>query len=315
MLWPMNLPTMLVAAGVMLVGTFAQAEEAPESAFEKDRKAILSMAGDFQVSFHFHESVPLHADYTLKDRAYDEEAFETVKVAEDSGKRIILQHLLQVEGEVVKHWAQIWTYEDRELLEFKGHRTWATRTLSAEEAKGGWTQRVTEVTDEPRYEGLGHWVHRDGSSEWSSPANRPLPRREYTKRDDYDLLLVTNRHTVTADAWYHEQDNVKQVDRDGASYPLCREVGFNTYKRVKDHDFAAANDYWNRTNAFWKQVRETWDTSFAGSDKVSLRDKVDDQSFSKVLGGLVGRVKKGEAVKPEEIQTALKPYLILPAQG
>ncbi|BCU78173.1 hypothetical protein llg_28880 [Luteolibacter sp. LG18] len=305
---------MLLAVGAMLAGTFARGAE--ETAFEKDRRAILQMTGDFKVTFHFHETLSLHAGYTVKDRPYDEEAYETVKVAEDDGKRIVLQHLLQVEGEVVKHWSQVWTYEDTELLEFQGQRTWAKRGIDAAVAKGTWTQRVTEVTDEPRYEGYGRWVHHEGASEWtSSPTNRPLPRREYTKRDDYDLLLVTNRHTVTPQGWFHEQDNTKQVQREGAAYPLCREVGFNTYTRVADHDFALANDYWSRTSAFWKLVRQAWDGALGENSRIGLRDKVEDKTLSKAVGALAGRVKKGEAVTAEEIRGTLKPYLILSAKA
>lgn len=316
MLSPMKLPSMLLAAGVMLSGMLARGEETPGSEFEKDRQAILKMSGDFQVTFHFQETLSLREGYAIKEKAYDEDAHETVKVVEDSGRRIVLQHLLQAGGHVVKHWAQVWTYEDTELLEFTGSRTWVIRQLPKDEVKGTWTQRVTEVTDEPRYEGSGKWVHQDGLSEWTSDlTNRPLPRREYTKREDYDLLLVTNRHAVTANAWYHEQDNTKQVKRDGASYPLCREVGLNRYERVTDFDFTAANDYWKKTSDFWKDVRQSWDAALVGHPQIKLKDKGDGQSFHKVMNQFTERVLKGEKVEAAEIRAALDAYVIVPTEA
>ena len=199
----MKLRMMVLAA--LLAGGVGFAEE---GAFEKDRRAILAMAGEFKVGFHFQETLSLRSDYEAKEKPYEEAAFETVKVVEDSGKKIVLQHILQAGPAVVKHWAQIWTYEDTEILEFQGGRVWTTKKISEEEAKGKWSQRVTQIDDSPRYEGIAAWVHREQSSEWAAVANRPKPRRE-EKRDDYDLLVVTNRHTITPLGWFHEQDNTK----------------------------------------------------------------------------------------------------------
>ena len=33
---------------------------------------------------------------------------------------------------------------------------------------------------------------------------RPLPRREYTRRSDYNALDVVNRHTIVPGGWTHE---------------------------------------------------------------------------------------------------------------
>ncbi|NJR42288.1 MAG: hypothetical protein HC767_06145 [Akkermansiaceae bacterium] len=197
------------------------------------------------------------------------------------------------------------------MLEFKGNRAWATKEISESGAKGSWTQRVTEVTDEPRYEGYGKWIHHHGSSEWtSSLSNRPLPRREYTKRSDYDLLYVINRHTVTPNGWYHEQDNTKWIKRDGKDQPLCREIGFNEYTRIKDGDFAKANAYWEKTHVFWKQVRQVWDSSLADHSEIRLQDKVNGESFDETIGKLTKSASKGETLTNEKIQAALSPFLV-----
>ncbi len=296
----------LPLAAALLAGTGFAADEA----FEKDRRAILAMAGEFKVGFHFRETLSLREDYEIKDKPYSEDAFETVKVVEDSGRRIVLQHLLQVGPAVVKHWAQIWTYEDAEILEFQGHRTWVLRRLSVEEAKGKWTQRVTQVDDSPRYEGIGVWVHHEQSSEWTATANRPLPRREHTKRKDYDLLVVTNRHTVTPQGWFHEQDNTKWVKRDGKEYPLCREVGFNDYIRVEGHDFAKANDYWDKTAAFWQDVRNVWDELSPASGGIEVLAKSDEGRIFDVVGDFAEEAREGEAPALDEIRRTLKTFVV-----
>lgn len=298
-------------AGMLFAGGARGAEKSKEGNFQKDREAILKMAGDFRVSFYFKETLSLSPDYKVQEKAYATDAFETVKVVEDGGKRIVLQHLLQAGGQVVKHWAQTWTYEDPRVLSFEGDRTWVTKTLSATEVAGTWTQSVTEVTDEPRYEGKGKWIHLEGgASEWTSNGtNRPLPRREYTKRDDYDLLLVVNRHTVTADGWYHEQDNVKQVKRDGKSYPLCREVGLNRYERVKDHDFSAANTYWEKTSGFWKDVRGIWTDATDKSSEVKLKDTVDGKALYSVLKDYSDKVEKGDGYDRTVLAASVKSFV------
>ena len=83
---------------VLLITSSAFASDAT---FEKDRNAILAMAGDFKVGFHFQETFSMHEGYTAVEKPYTEDAFETVKVVEDSGKRIVLQHILQVGPMVV----------------------------------------------------------------------------------------------------------------------------------------------------------------------------------------------------------------------
>lgn len=300
----MKLPAIILAA--LALGGTAFADDA---SFEKDRKAILSMAGEFKIGFFFQETVSLREGYEPVEKPYKEEAFETVKVVEDSGRRIILQHILQAGPAVVKHWAQIWTYEDTEILEFQGDRVWTTKKISAEEAKGTWSQRVTQVDDSPRYEGYAAWVHHGQSSDWTSTANRPKPRRE-EKREDYDLLVVTNRHTVTPLGWYHEQDNTKWVKHDGQDYPLVREIGFNPYTRVKDHDFSKANAYWEKTSAFWKDVRQAWEELFPAEGSIKVLTKADEGRLMDIVANFVEETEDGKAPDMEKIRATLKPFVI-----
>lgn len=300
----MKLPAILLAA--LALGGTAFADDA---SFEKDRKAILSMAGEFKIGFFFQETLSLREGYEPVEKPYKEEAFETVKVVEDSGRRIILQHILQAGPAVVKHWAQIWTYEDTEILEFQGDRIWTTKKISAEEAKGKWSQRVTQVDDSPRYEGIAAWVHHEQSSDWTSTANRPKPRRE-EKREDYDLLVVTNRHTITPLGWYHEQDNTKWVKRDGQEYPLVREIGFNPYTRVKDYDFSKANDYWAKTSSFWKDIRQAWEEQFPKEGTIKVLTKADEGRLMDIVANFVEDTEDGKAPDIEKIRATLKPFVV-----
>src|SRR5690606_21853417 len=111
---------------------------------------------------------------------------------------------------VVKHWRQDWQYEGAKGYDFQGENVWEPTTYSKAQARDGWMQSVYQVDDSPRYWGVGQWVHRDGVSTWtSSLTNRPLPRREFSKRSDYQVLAAINTHVVTDDGWMHYQSNYK----------------------------------------------------------------------------------------------------------
>lgn len=229
--------------------------------FEKDRAAILAMAGDFQVTFDFTETIALQADYNLKPQKLSG-GHEVIRVIEDTGRRISLQHILVVGGEQkfpVKHWRQDWIYEPEEIFVFVGGNAWEKRRLSEEERQGKWGQLVYQVDDSPRYGAIAAWDHSGGISQWTPEAEwRPLPRRDMTTRDDYHAVDAVNRHIITPDGWVHEQYNTKVVLSSGEPRPLVREIGVNTYRRTSDFDVAVATDYWAETEAYWAEVRALW---------------------------------------------------------
>lgn len=239
------------------------------TAFEKDRAAILAMAGEFDVTFQFQETLGIDPGYELKE-PYHSKATEFVEVVEDAGDRIIMQHVLvlapkaddpEAEPRVVKHWRQDWVFEDTEMVVYRGNRDFERVELSPSEVEGAWTQAVYQVDDSPRYEATGKWTHIGDRSSWESDETwRPLPRREHTKRDDYQVLVAKNRHTITPSGWVHEQDNHKLVI-DEAGQPvevLAHESGLNIYDRVDGVDFSAGRAYWADTQAYWQDVREMW---------------------------------------------------------
>ncbi len=282
---------------------------ADEEKFEKDRAAILAMAGDFKVHFEFDQTMTFDASFPVSDH-YESEAMETVQVLEDRGDFISLQHILVVQREdkdphVVKHWRQDWQFEDDLIYSYQGKDAWQPVELSRKDRRGTWSQSVFQVDDSPRYEGYGTWVHDSTQSYWQSHDTwRPLPRREEDRSDEYDALGGTNRHVLTPEGWVHQQDNEKIAVRDGAPRVLARETGINHYTRVSDYDFSAAQDYWEKTAGFWKQVREAWDETFAKEQDFRIDDGGGAPLWRDIFS-LAKRYEKGDFATSEEIAEAI----------
>lgn len=304
-------PIQIIAGAVLAAAVTAFAGGPPE----QDREAILAMAGEFEVLFNFRETVALHEDYKLKD-PYRESATEAIVVVEDSPERIVLQHLLVVAGgnRVVKHWKQIWTWEDRRIVEYHGRQQWKVRELAPEKIEETWSQLVTQVDDSPRYESYGTWKHDGGYSRWESGTTpRPLPRREHIKRDDYQILLATNRHSLTPFGWAHEQDNVKQIiDENGevAGY-IAREIGTNHYDRTGDADFTKARKYWKETRKFWATVSRFWADVEKNRDAFAIAEEVDGKSLTKTMNEIAQSLVNQDKAPPgeEKVEALIEQYL------
>ena len=187
---------------------------------KKDRNAIKTMCGCFEVSFNFAETFHYSSDSTYQpSKPKLDKGLEWAELVEDTKNKISIQHLLQVgsaaEPYIVKHWRQDWLYENRNFYMFNGDNQWNFIQKPKQEVKKQWTQKVYQVDDSPRYEGSGSWVHIDGKSYWENTTTAPLPRREYTKRNDYNITLRGNRHEVTEYGWLHDQDNQKIIRKKG----------------------------------------------------------------------------------------------------
>ncbi|HVT33845.1 MAG TPA: DUF6607 family protein [Rhodanobacteraceae bacterium] len=283
-----------------------------EQTFECDRRSILAMAGEFRVHFAFDETAALAPGYVPHERQRSG-GTELVEVIADEGRHISLQHILVLgkDHAVVKHWRQDWQYEPQHVLRFRGNGTFKTEGVAADVAKGAWSQTVYEVDDAPRYGGIGRWTHEEGVDAWTSDRTwRPLPRREYTKRNDYQALEVVNRHTLTPGGWVHEQDNTKlAIAPDGTATALAREVGVNSYTRIADYDFGAGRAYWEKTRAFWADVRARWQriadahARFTTSPEPNGEPRIDE--FFK----LAERAEKGETIAPAEIDAVFAKYV------
>ena len=266
---------------------------------DKDRLAILAMQGDYRVDFHFSETVPLKRGYETRDDKTTG-GYETVFVVEDTPTKIVLQHLLVTPaGHVIKHWRQDWAYEASERFEFVEDQTWEVRRLEPDETRAAWTQCVFEVSDAPRYCGTGRWNHRYGVSTWTSDRTwRPLPRREYTVRSDYNAMNAENRHTITPAGWTHEQDNTKTL-RDGRNTQetLVREFGFNDYRAIEGFDFSPAASYWRETAAYWARVRDAWSGRLAPGNTLALKTEIDGMPIITGTFALAERASETTAVQ------------------
>ena len=294
-----------------------------QSKFEKDRAAILAMAGEYRASFDFIETLGFYEDYK-PTRPYQSWGTEYIFVVEDRGDFISLQHVLVMmmktadggvtEPYVVKHWRQDWTYEDSSINSYVGNRTWRSEEVPKEQRQGNWSQAVFQVDDSPRYESMGRWVHARGLSSWMSQETwRPLPRREFSVRDDYDVLIGTNRHTITLNGWSQEEDNLKVVTgesisraKDGKLLPdyevRGREVGFNRYERIIDFDFQPAKRYWEKTAYFWSKVRERWKSVMENQTTHSLTNEGRNSFLmgAMIAADTISRV--GESSKKDQIK-------------
>ncbi|MGB0769052.1 MAG: DUF6607 family protein, partial [Phycisphaeraceae bacterium] len=251
--------------------------DAPRHAdFEKDRAAILGMAGEFDVTFDFEETLAVRDGYELQ-APYLERASEKVVVVEDTGEFISMQHLLVVKHgdktHVIKHWRQDWAYQGGAGYDFVGDNVWEPIAYEPTQTRGAWIQSVYQVDDSPRYWGVGRWEHRDGLSTWTAATNRPLPRREFSKRKDYQVLGAVNTHVVTPTGWLHYQHNHK-IDKTHPTQPvIAMEKGVNTYAKTTGTDFSAADEYWAKTAPYWKEVRSVWSEVYEQRETLSLKSR------------------------------------------
>ena len=281
---------------------------------ERDRRAIRAMAGTYRASFDFLEVAGFRPGFE-PDRPYQSWGTEVVYVARDEPRFLRLQHLLvmfvqakdgEVQGPfVVKHWRQDWRYEDRELLTYRGNNTWAKERLGAAQVKGTWTQAVFQVDDSPRYQAYGRWEHFENVSTWrSSTTWRPLPRREFSVRKDYQVLIGSNRHTIVPTGWIQQEDNLKvALDEHGRPVPpdpvLAAEVGLNRYERLAHFDDSAAQRYRARTEPFWDAVRDAWREIIASHDRFTLRAAPDQGQLFTPLFDYAERLYEGEPFDPQ----------------
>ena len=270
----------------------------------RDRQSILAMQGDYTVDFAFDETVLLQPGYE-RQAAMRSGGDETVIVVEDTPTRIVLQHILvdAKSGHVTKHWRQDWFYEAPTRFEFTADQTWHVRAIAADATRGAWTQCVYEVSDAPRYCGTGRWDYTNGVATWTSDLSwRPLPRREYTRRSDYNALSVVNRHTLTPNGWTHEQFNTKVLRKpDGTQVELAREFGFNDYLKTTEVDFTPARHYWQATAGYWAKVRAHWDRFLSKAPGVHLKTKVDGMAMIIPLFTQAGDVQEGKPVADADI--------------
>jgi hypothetical protein len=291
------------------------------SAFERDRRAILAMAGEFRASFDFIEVAGFTPGFA-PSRPYQSWGTEKVIVLEDRGTFVSLQHVLvmRVRGEngeelgpfTTKHWRQDWQYQPSHVFRYRGFDTWELHAVPAAEAVGAWSQSVHQVDDSPRYADVARWRHEGNYSSWGSPEGwRPLPRREFSVRSDYQVLSGTNRHTIVPTGWVHEQQNNKValagVGTPRAAQPIvARELGYNRYERIQGFDFSPADRALEATAPLWSAVRARWAELLESGEPLVLRGAPDQARLFVPLFELAAQLEKGEGPRGEALEAAVR---------
>ena len=253
-----------------------------------DIESIKSMCGCFKIDFNFAETFVFSEDENYKkSKTYKSGGLEWGHLIVDEKNKISIQHLLIVGSKqfptIVKHWRQDWLYQNTGLYKYDKNDKWSFVNKNKKDVRGQWTQKVYQVDDSPRYEGTSSWVHVDGKSYWENTTPAPLPRREFSKRTDYNVTLRGNRHEVTDAGWVHDQDNKKIQKDEGSQFVLAHEKGYSTYTRVPDEDCKAAVEWWEKNSNKWKMIRDKWKTIYGLNQDLALKPSVDDKKLYSYL--------------------------------
>jgi len=254
---------------------------------DRDRSAILAMAGSYRISFDFMETAGFKPNFK-PSKPYFSWGTERVIVLKDEPNFISMQHVMVMyfkdeDGKesgphVMKHWRQDWTYQDSTAQEYQGNNTWEKKELK--NTAGKWTQAVFQVDDSPRYEVVGKWEHLDGKSTWRSvDAWRPVPRREKSVRKDYNVLSGRHEITITPNGWVHIQNNQKLNIDDNNTELIAHEIGINRYEEISAPDLQAGDASFHKTEPYWEEVRQKWSEIYNSRESFSLKQTVDEKKL------------------------------------
>ena len=285
--------------------------------FAADRADILAMAGNFKVRFDMQESTRWDAGYTPLDKKISG-GNEVIRVIEDSGRKIVLQHMLVINNDgtdmIIKHWRQDWEYEPARVLVYADRNVWKWEDVPEKMRRGRWSQTVWQVDDSPRYGGWGQFEEQSGVRRWRSNWTwRPLARRDAVRNPVYDRYHSINRHQTSPDGWVHWQDNTKMATKDGKLNPIVQEYVLNSYTKFDGYNTRAADDYWAKTAGYWTAVRAEWEKVATTKGGIAIQEEAQTGTVisGRILeiadeidsGTLAEKVGIAEAVKLIEANT------------
>ena len=256
---------------------------------KKDIKSIKEMCGCFEIRFNFAETFVKTGDENYKpSKNYSSVGLEWAQLITDNKNEISIQHIL-ISGSkerpyIIKHWRQDWLYQNTDFYMYNYNNNWNYVKKDKKEVKGQWTQKVFQVDDSPRYEGSGSWVHVDGKSYWENTTSAPLPRREYSKRSDYNVMERGNRQEISLTGWVHDQNNKKINRKNGnKDIVLAHEKGHNNYVKVEDSKCESAVKWWVENENKWKNVRNKWEEVYGRNKDLNLKKSVNKTPLYMVL--------------------------------
>ncbi len=275
----------------------------------KEQQAIKSLCGCYEVDFKYAETFAADEEYKFPPR-YQVSGLEWVVAVETSPSKFALQHLLVASDTfIIKHWREDWEYEKAGIWKFDHDATWKYTAGNKNDVKGQWQQTVWEVDDAPRYQGSSSWVSSNGKYYWENTTDAPLPRREYTKRKDYNVLQRTNRVVITDSGWVHEQDNKKIIRKNGTpDLYLAEEKGYNIYRKTDDSKCKPAADWWAKHSQFWSTVRQSWEETMKGKNVVHVVPDVDGKRLGQQLAAVESEGLP-EKRRKEKITAILNSYV------
>lgn len=275
----------------------------------QDIASIKQLCGCFEVDFKYTETFSDNKDYSFRE-PYRASALEWVIPIEEAEDKLVLQHILIINDTFfLKHWRQDWTWEADHSFAYEGANRWSKVSLEEQGSSGQWLQEVFEVDDTPRYAGVGQWVTVDGLPVWENTSNAPLPRREYTKRSDYQIMRRTNGHIIHPWGWVHEQDNLKLALQDGEEVVIVEEKGRNTYRRTDLNRCSMAADWWNKQNDFWKSVRDVWGALIESNTGFQLNIPDGDPALRKAISKLQTQAFEDELAAQSAIRETISKFL------
>jgi len=256
---------------------------------KKDINSIKEMCGCFEIRFDFAETFIKTVDKDYKpSKNYSSGGLEWAQLIVDNKNQISIQHILIAGSKerpyIIKHWRQDWLYQNTNFYIYDHNNNWNYMKKEKKEVKGQWTQKVFQVDDSPRYEGSGSWVHVDGKSYWENITPAPLPRREYSKRNDYNVTERGNRQEITSTGWVHDQNNKKIIRKEGMKDEvLAYEKGYNNYVKVEDSKCEAAVNWWVENKNKWGKVRNKWKEVYGRNKDLSLKKIINNNPLYMVL--------------------------------
>lgn len=284
-----------------------QAHE-PANTIETDKATLQQLCGCFEVTFKYKETFGYPKDYKLTDSYYNE-ALEWVSNEPQADGSIKMQHILIIDDEtIVKHWREDWSFENNSLYEYQKDYHWKKKTLQPEQVKGTWTQKVYEVDDRPQYQGNATFNYFDGQILWQSKVDAPLPRREYSKRSDYNVMNRYNRLYINKNGYLHEQDNQKISRHDNTADTLvAEEKGYNIYTKVADEKCKAGIDWWEKNKIFWLDVRAVWDVILPQQkEELKVNRVVDGKTMHEKLNVLNADALKEKKFNSEKVKKEIE---------
>src|SRR5699024_1442051 len=122
-------------------------------------------------------------------------------------------------------------------------------------------------------------------------------------RTDYNVLGRHYHIELFADgSWILGQDNEKiKRNPDQSETLICMEKGLETLK-PKAYDASKVEEFWDKQEAFWADVREIWQEIFDQQEMISL---LDDEGLYMAQFDLAKQFE-ADNYRPEKARTAIR---------